>query len=231
LTGPFQSQCATPDGSFHEGSPSSDFGENQLSRRSLGISPLAAAPPSPLQRTRVRPSSASSRAFSLATARSRRFGSARTDSTALFGLAFAPAPPLPGINLARPDHLPVHSSIGTPSSGCPDSDGLSAHGFRCSFTPLPGGFSPFPHGTLRYRCGDVPSLGWWATQLPAGRHDVPAVLGVLHQGAVNLRYGTVTRSGRRFHGVREPPRLSPAARPALAPGKPHNPPPGPDLAS
>src|SRR5699024_69107 len=27
------------------------------------------------------------------------------------------------------------------------SDGLSAHGFRYSFTPLPGYFSPFPHGT------------------------------------------------------------------------------------
>src|SRR3984957_17508374 len=27
------------------------------------------------------------------------------------------------------------------------SDGLWAHGFRYSFTPLPGYFSPFPHGT------------------------------------------------------------------------------------
>src|SRR5581483_12318593 len=27
------------------------------------------------------------------------------------------------------------------------SDGLYAHGFRYYFTPLPGYFSPFPHGT------------------------------------------------------------------------------------
>ena len=27
------------------------------------------------------------------------------------------------------------------------SDGLSTHGFRNYFTPLPGYFSPFPHGT------------------------------------------------------------------------------------
>src|SRR6266540_2299102 len=27
------------------------------------------------------------------------------------------------------------------------SDHLEAHGFRCYFTPLPGCFSPFPHGT------------------------------------------------------------------------------------
>src|SRR5690606_1089324 len=34
----------------------------------------------------------------------------------------------------------------TPDKGR-GSDGLSAHGFRYSFTPLPGYFSPFPHGT------------------------------------------------------------------------------------
>ena len=43
----------------------------------------------------------------------------------------------------------AHSSKGTPpphpQEG--DYDGLSAHGFRYSFTPLPGYFSPFPHGT------------------------------------------------------------------------------------
>src|SRR6202007_2922948 len=32
----------------------------------------------------------------------------------------------------------------TPNEG---SDGCEAHGFRYSFTPLPGYFSPFPHGT------------------------------------------------------------------------------------
>ena len=31
------------------------------------------------------------------------------------------------------------------TNGC--SDGLTAHGFRYYFTPLPGYFSPFPHGT------------------------------------------------------------------------------------
>ena len=28
---------------------------------------------------------------------------------------------------------------------------LQAQGFRFSFTPLPGSFSPFPHGTILYR--------------------------------------------------------------------------------
>jgi hypothetical protein len=31
------------------------------------------------------------------------------------------------------------------------SDCLKAHDFRFYFTPLPGFFSPFPHGTIRYR--------------------------------------------------------------------------------
>ena len=37
---------------------------------------------------------------------------------------------------------PAVQSHGLPGSGC-----LRAHGFRCCFTPLPGCFSPFPHGT------------------------------------------------------------------------------------
>ena len=43
----------------------------------------------------------------------------------------------------------AHSSKGTPPPHPQEGgyDGLSAHGFRYSFTPLPGYFSPFPHGT------------------------------------------------------------------------------------
>ena len=43
----------------------------------------------------------------------------------------------------------AHSSKGTPPPHHKRGgyDGLSAHGFRYSFTPLPGYFSPFPHGT------------------------------------------------------------------------------------
>jgi hypothetical protein len=37
-----------------------------------------------------------------------------------------------------------------------------------SFTPLPGCFSPFPRGTLRYRSRGVFSLGGWSPQLPTG---------------------------------------------------------------
>ncbi len=42
------------------------------------------------------------------------------------------------------------------------SDRLQAHGFRFSFTPLPGFFSPFPHGT-----GSL-SVSWEYLALPDG---------------------------------------------------------------
>ena len=36
--------------------------------------------------------------------------------------------------------------------------------------PSPGCFSPFPHGTVRYRSRSVGSLGAWAPPLPTGFH-------------------------------------------------------------
>ena len=42
--------------------------------------------------------------------------------------------------------------------------------FRYYFIPLSGCFSPFPHGTIRYRSLHLFSLGWWSTQIRAGLH-------------------------------------------------------------
>ena len=80
--------------------------------------------------------------------RSPGFGSTTTYSDALFRLAFAAAPSFQ-LNLAWDRNSPVHSAKGTPSPGdrSPGSDCLEASGFRFYFTPLPGCFSPFPHGT------------------------------------------------------------------------------------
>ncbi len=65
---------------------------------------------------------------------------------ALFRLAFAAAPPLQ-LNLARDRNSPVHSTKGTPSP----VNGLLTicrHTVSGSLSlPLPGCFSPFPHGT------------------------------------------------------------------------------------
>ena len=121
------------------------FGENQLSRNLIGLSPLAAAHPPSFQPRWVRPSTRSYPRFSLATARSSRFGSRTHDSFALFRLAFATPPPH-GLGLPHVADSQAHFSIGTPSPP-KGSDGLQALGFRNYFIPLPGFFSPFPHGT------------------------------------------------------------------------------------
>src|SRR4028118_1825680 len=69
------------------------FEENQLSPRSIGISPLPTVHPSILQHTPVRSSTAFYRRFNLTMGRSRGFGSDPCDNDvkhhALFALAFA----------------------------------------------------------------------------------------------------------------------------------------------
>src|SRR5919112_6619157 len=90
------------------------FGENQLSRSLIGLSPLTTGHPPTFQRWWVRPSTRSYPRFSLPMARSLRFGSRARDSTALFGLAFATAPPH-GLTSPRTTNSQAHSSKGTPS--------------------------------------------------------------------------------------------------------------------
>ena len=124
------------------------FGENQLSRSLIGLSPLSTAHPLGFQPKWVRASTTSYRRFTLAMDRSLRFGSRARDYVALFGLAFATASPH-GLTSPRTTNSQAHSSKGTPSphQKWQGSDGLYAIGFRYYFTPLPGYFSPFPHGT------------------------------------------------------------------------------------
>src|SRR6266699_4127571 len=90
------------------------FGENQLSRSLIGLSPRTTGQPPPFQRWWVRPSTRSYPRFSLPMARSPRFGSRTRDCDALFRLAFATAPP-PGLTSPHATNSQAHSSKGTPS--------------------------------------------------------------------------------------------------------------------
>src|SRR6266545_7977882 len=80
------------------------FGENQLSRSLIGLSPLTTGQPPGFQPWWVRASTTSYSRFTLAMGRSLRFGSTPRDSVlthnALFGLAFATATP-PGLTSPR----------------------------------------------------------------------------------------------------------------------------------
>src|SRR5215211_8087862 len=97
------------------------FGENQLSRSLIGLSPLPTGHPPGFQPWWVRSSTRSYPRFNLPMGRSLRFGSRTCDSTALFGLAFATASPH-GLTSPHTTNSQAHSSKGTPSphrSGAP----------------------------------------------------------------------------------------------------------------
>ena len=88
------------------------------------------------------------RSFTLAIGSSPGFGSNPRDSIALLRLAFASAPFVHEVNLAAEINSSAHSSISTPSSLL--TERLRPYvgpRFQIYFTPLPGFFSPFPHGT------------------------------------------------------------------------------------
>src|SRR5690606_25957651 len=88
------------------------FGENQLSRSLIGLSPLSTAHPLSFQPKWVRPSTRSYTCFSLAMDRSLRFGSSTCDCNALFRLAFATAAPH-GLTSPHITNSQAHSSKGT----------------------------------------------------------------------------------------------------------------------
>jgi hypothetical protein len=88
------------------------FGENQLSRSLIGLSPLSTAHPLHFQLKWVRSSTTSYRRFNLAMDRSLRFGSRPSDYFALFRLAFATATPL-GLTSPLSTNSQAHSSKGT----------------------------------------------------------------------------------------------------------------------
>ena len=90
------------------------FGENQLSRSLIGLSPLPTAHPRSFQPTWVRASTTSYHRFTLAMGRSPRFGSRTRHSHTPLGFAFATAPPH-RLTSRRAADSQAHSSKGTPS--------------------------------------------------------------------------------------------------------------------
>ena len=90
------------------------FGENQLSRSLIGLSPLPTAHPPGFQPWWVRSSTKSYPCFNLAMGRSPRFGSRTRDKRQYFRLAFATHTPH-GLSTPRATDSQAHSSKGTPS--------------------------------------------------------------------------------------------------------------------
>ena len=144
------------------------FGENQLSRGLIGLSPLTTGHPPGFQPWWVRASTRSYPRFTLPMARSPRFGSRSCDSNALFGLAFATATP-PGLTSPRNTNSQAHSSKGTPSPLLWRLRRIVSTRFQVLFHSPPGVLFTFPS---RYLSAighqGVFRLSRWSCQIRTG---------------------------------------------------------------
>src|ERR671916_1160748 len=104
------------------------FGENQLSRSLIGLSPLPTAHPPGFQPWWVRASTPSYRRFTLAMGRSPRFGSRARDYRTPCSDSLSLRLPLDGLTSPRIANSQAHSSKGTQSRppGYPDDDAPTA---------------------------------------------------------------------------------------------------------
>jgi hypothetical protein len=130
---------------------------------------------------------------------SRGFASKGCDN-ALFRLAFTPAPA--GTALTAPH--PLTRRIILQKARCqalargPSPPTAWKHTISGSISlPSPGYFSPFPHGTVRYRSLRVACLGLWSAQLQT-RFFVPGPTQGQRHWSMTDGYGTITRSGAAF---------------------------------
>ena len=177
------------------------FGENQLSRSLIGLSPLPTAHPLHFQLKWVRSSTTSYRRFTLAMGRSLRFGSIPRDSTALFGLAFATATPH-GLTSPHIANSQAHSSKGTPSQLLGLLRRFVSKRFQVLFHSPPGVLFTFPS---RYLSAighlGVFRLTRWSWQIHTGFLGPRATWDPLHAATRHFGYGAGTHSGRPFKTV------------------------------
>ena len=116
---------------------------------------------------------------------------------ALFRRAFAAAPAINCLNQATGGNSPGHTPKGTPSGDKPPPTACRQTISGSISLPSPGCFSPFPHGTVRYRSRCVLSLGRWSAQLPT-RFFVPGGTQEHTQQEKSVAYPAVTDYGDVF---------------------------------
>src|SRR5882757_6004996 len=173
------------------------FGENQLSRSLIGLSPLPTAHPPGFQPWWVRSSTRSYPRFNLAMGRSLRFGSRACDSNALFGLAFATASPH-GLTSPHTTNSQAHSSKGTPSQH-PKAllRRIVGNRFQVLFHSPPGVLFIFPS---RYLSAighqEVFRLTGWSRQIHSKFHELAATRehATQHQHSFRVRDSHPLRS-------------------------------------
>ena len=151
------------------------FGENQLSPNSISFSLLSTPHPRLFQQASVRSSTPLHRGFNLDMDRSSGFGSIVQN--------YAPSSDSVSLRLRSSYSLTSLCTITRRlilqkayrhTHTCPKANAmlrsLVSIRIQVSFTPLPGCFSPFPHGTLLYRSSDIFSLGPWSARIQPEFH-------------------------------------------------------------
>lgn len=179
------------------------FGENQLSRSLIGLSPLPTAHPLHFQLKWVRSSTRSYTCFNLAMGRSPRFGSRPCHYTRPFGLAFATATPQ-GLTSRHSTNSQAHSSIGTPS---PRKRALTACKRTVSGTislPSRGTFHHSLTVLIRYRSSGGIQAAKWSWQTHTGFHEPRATKGSRTRSQHGSAYGAVTLYGSPSQRIRLP---------------------------
>src|SRR6201994_110120 len=181
------------------------FGENQLSRSLIGLSPLHTGHPPGFQPWWVRASTRSYPRFTLPMRRSPRFGSTARDSDALFRLGFPTATPH-GLTLPRT----VTRRLILQKARChPERlQRLVSTRFQALFhDSSPECFSPFPHGTsslsvTREYLGLAGGPARFTRDFSG-----PVLLGIPLRSHASFTYGAVTRYGGTFQNLPLPTRF------------------------
>ena len=75
---------------------------------------------------------------------------------------------------------------------------MLANSFRYYFIPLPGCFSPFPHGTSSLSVAKEYLDLWGGPHRFTPIFSVSALLGITCEGCVRFEYGAITHYGRPF---------------------------------
>ena len=177
------------------------FGENQLSPNSISFSLLSAPHPGLFQQATVRSSTAFHCGFNLDTDRSSGFGSVIRNLMLYSNSLSLRLRNLYPLTLLRTTTRRLilqkayrHRLITLRLISAPIACKHTVSGL---FTPLPGCFSPFPHGTILYRSSDMFSLGPWSALLQPEFH-VLRLTQELNCSFTTFAYRTFTCSSQLF---------------------------------
>ena len=153
------------------------FGENQLSRSLIGLSPLPTAHPPGFQPRWVRSSTRSYTRLNLAMGRSPRFGSIPRHSQPPCSDSLSLRLPLPGLTSRHGNDSQAHSSIGTPPPPTPHKARREA--LTACRRPVSGTLSLPSRGTfhhsltvlIHYRSSGGIQAAKWSWQIHTGFHE------------------------------------------------------------